>query len=188
VGVGVYNGEFYSIQPFIKNSESLGSVMKRDPKLYKEITEGPQYAGFFKDLKAMDYVLNNTDRNLGNYLVEFNDDGSVKKLWAIDQDLSLGLRERELATTGFGNNAELLKVVEQNNQMYGKPSRITHKTYEQLVAMKTHEAGIRHYLERTYQLPAARIDAIFARLDAVLAGIDVKLTNKFMHNDDIFLD
>jgi hypothetical protein len=207
LGVVVWNGQIGSLQPFVKNTESLADLyagtatnplISRDnaKQLFREIwEENAQFRTFRENLRAYDHVINNPDRNYGNYMVEFNDDLTIKRFFAIDQDLALkpGARsvmwkEREVVPR-FATPNQLPNAMQQINLPNAQQSRldkISRSLYDEFVMLKVNEHSAREALAATYGLDKPTLDGIFQRLDEVLRDYNLRLQT--MNPGDVFAD
>ena len=202
MGIVVYNGRVGSLQPFIKNTESLGDLLDGKPlnpllsKEYaKQLGEQIQQDGKFKifreNLRAYDHVINNPDRNEWNFLVEFNDDMTVKRYYAIDQDLALkpGARsvmrkDREVIPRFAQKNVLSLDDLQRPNVPQSHLDKISKTLYDEFVQMKVNEASVREALAGSFGLDKGTLDGIFSRLDEVLADYNLRLQT--MKPEDVF--
>lgn len=80
-------------------TESLARLSKRDPATYGRIVGSPEFKKAQASIDALDYLVNNLDRNqnLGNYLIQLDSHGNFVSLAPIDHDLtftSTGMRAK----------------------------------------------------------------------------------------------
>jgi hypothetical protein len=199
MAVVVYEGRVGSLQPFVKNSENLADLSKgvannknitpdMAKQMFKEIWEtNPQFARFRENIRAYDHIINNPDRNLGNFLVELNEDLSVKRFLAIDQDLALTPGARTIqnplkehiprgAPTPYVNMPGGLE-----QQYLGKISKTM---YDEMLLMRVNAESVKESLQKIYGLSQAAADGVIARLDEVLKDYNLRL--KTMKPEDVF--
>jgi len=185
MGVVVYEGRVGSLQPFVKNSETLADLQAGTPKntsltpemaekMYKKLwEEDAQFAKFRENIRAYDHIINNPDRNKGNFIVEFNEDLSVKRFFAIDQDLAL--------TPG----ARTIKYPHQEHIPHGSPSpfanmppgsgleqkylgKISKTMYEELLQMRVNQVAVKESLMKIYGLSEPSANGVLTRLGEVV--------------------
>jgi hypothetical protein len=206
LGIVVYNGEIGSLQPFIKNSENLLDLKNgrainpmlraNGPQLYEEIWEtNPQFKTFRENLRAYDHVINNPDRNMENYMVEFNDDLTIKRFYAIDQDMALkpGARSvmwkhREVVPR-FTNPNQLpnpMQDLHMPNAQQAQLGKISKALYDEFVELSVNEHSARQALAGAYGLDQETLDGIFKRLKEVVADYNLRLQT--MNPADVFAD
>jgi hypothetical protein len=202
LGVAMYNGEIGSLQPFIRNTENLGDLAQgqavnpalssgQAKQLFKEIwEENPKFRRFRENLRAYDHVINNPDRNWGNYLVEFNDDMTIKRFYAIDQDLALNpgarsvlWKERE-AVPRFATPKQLPNPFQPAAAEQARLGKISKELYDEFLMMKVNESSVREALTEIYGTDRQTLDGIFKRLDEVLRDYNDRL--KTMKPGDVF--
>jgi hypothetical protein len=157
-------------------------------QMFKEIWEtNPKFARFRENIRAYDHIINNPDRNLGNFLVELNEDLSVKRFLAIDQDLALTPGARTIqnplkehiprgAPTPYVNMPGGLE-----QQYLGKISKTM---YDEMLLMRVNAESVKESLQKIYGLSQAAADGVIARLDEVLKDYNLRL--KTMKPEDVF--
>ena len=199
MAVVVYEGRVGSLQPFVKNSENLADLSKgiaNNPnitpdmakQMFKEIWEtNPQFARFRENIRAYDHIINNPDRNLGNFLVELNEDLSVKRFLAIDQDLALTPGARTIQHPGkeyipHGAPTPYANMPSGLEQQY--LGKISKTMYDEMLLMRVNAESVKESLKKIYGLSDAAADGVITRLDEVLRDYNMRL--KTMKPEDVF--
>ena len=208
MAVVVYEGRVGSLQPFVKNSENLADLkngVANNPaitpamakQMYNEIWEtNPQFAKFRENIRAYDHIINNPDRNLGNFMVELNEDLTIKRFVAIDQDLALtpGARTiqhplKEHIPHGSPSpyaNMPPGSVVQQ--QYLGKISK---SMYEEMLRMQVNRDAVKDSLMRIYGLSDAAAQGVITRLGEVVDDYSARIAAARAANlspDSVFAD
>ena len=192
MGVAIYQGRVGSLQPMMKNTENLLDLMEGKPlnpsltpdaakQMYKEITEvNAEFKRLKSNIQAYDHIINNPDRNMGNFMVELNDDLSIKRFYAIDQDLAFQpgarnvvLREREAIPLGAPAAGQ--QIGQQQGVPQATIGKISKSMYDELLMMKVNEHSVRESLEKIYGLDKGKIDGVFQRLDEFLRDFNLRL-------------
>lgn len=170
--VAVYEGQAGSLQPFIEGTTTLTNALN-DPVTGPQIKSDPDYIRFRTNLYVYDYIINNLDRHMDNFLVEphgVGADGKPKfKIYGIDQDL--GFRpdfllaidpERSQVPQGVPGYAPGKGKL----QNFGK---ITPEFFNELLRFKAGEKGVRDSMKEMYPTASdAVLDGIFNRLDQTI--------------------
>lgn len=191
MGVAIYQGRVGSLQPFMKNTENLLDLMDGAPlnpsitpdmakQMYREITQvNPEFKRLKSNIQAYDHIINNPDRNMGNFMVELNDDLSIKRFYAIDQDLAFQpgarnviLKDREAIPLGAPTTSIIHHSAGTPQATIGKISK---SMYDELLMMKVNEHSVRESLEKIYGLDKAKIDGVFQRLDEFLRDYNLRI-------------
>ena len=186
MGVVVYEGRVGSLQPFVKNSESLLDLKNGTPKnanltpeaakkMYDTLWEknDAQFAKFRENIRAYDHIINNPDRNLGNFMVELNEDLTVKRFFAIDQDLALTPGARTIQHPGKeyiprGSPSPFANMPPGSNLQQQYLGKISRNMYEELLQMRVNQVAVKESLMKIYGLSEASANGVITRLGEVV--------------------
>jgi hypothetical protein len=181
MGIVVYDGAVGSLQPFVKNTKSLAKIRETDYELYRKIKDSQQFQKFNSNLQVYDYIINNPDRNPGNFLIEFGDNGEFKRIYAIDQDLALTPGARTVLDPAREVGPRLGTNIDPDASHLGKISK---DLYDEMLMMRANKGSVKESLKATYDLPDAVVDSIFERLDNVVTDYSNRLAT--MRPEDVF--
>ncbi len=185
-GIVVFDGEVGSLQPFISNTKSLASIRETDYALYQKIRyQSPEFVKFEANLKAYDYIINNPDRNLGNYLVEFEPGtNNFKRVYAIDQDLGMTPGAR----TVLDANREVVPRGKESMGIEGGMSKnlgkISYTLYEEMQMMVANKAAVKDSMKAAFGATDEVVDSIFERMNHVIEDYTERMAT--MPHDQVF--
>ncbi|HEX7223321.1 MAG TPA: hypothetical protein VF231_08715, partial [Candidatus Limnocylindrales bacterium] len=139
--------------------QSLADLAVADPAGFALLKQTEPYRQAMAKIETLDYLINNVDRvqNLGNYLLQVNDDGSFRDLVPIDSELS------------FTSTAERARV--------GRFANDLPATYDQTTAQKLEDLSRDRnaFVEKIRPLVGDEaIPGVLDRLDKLMADMLAK--------------
>jgi hypothetical protein len=156
------DGQVGSLQQWVPNATSMGELGRSNPEAHQRVLADPEYQRQRAGVDALDYLMNNLDRNSGNLLVITDDQGNFKQLVPIDHDLTFTPGQERTVMEGWAR---------------GLPDQYDPAIRLKLAQMAADPQALRDRLESV--LPAAEVDAVMHRLNDLLgdmrgsAGVEI---------------
>jgi hypothetical protein len=160
VEIGGLRGSLQEFTP----GRTLSQIHQDDQVLYDKIIQSPEFQVLRSDIMAFDYLINNLDRNEGNFFVDLGPPGSdqVIKLRPIDHDLC------------FTKDPNRPPVID--GWIDGFPDKYTRQMHQNLKSLKANSSQLAKTLEKL--LLQQEIAGVLKRLDDLLADIDMKIQQR----------
>ena len=157
-----YMGKVGSLQPWRAGGKTMAQIRdEQGQEVAEAIQQSPEYQRARADINVFDYLINNLDRNPGNYIMDFDARGKVEKIVPIDHDLTF-TKTKDRPPVDFWHA--------------GLPDHYSDKMVEHIKHMDANRSDLKKALEHV--LAKSEIAGVLHRLDEIVKDVKTKAKTK----------